>query len=87
MGTITLTAKELKNRTGDAFRALRGGDKVLLTRRGKAVAMIVPVADGDASQELPPFAVAWAEIEAALSASEPEFPSLAAAMAESRRRT
>lgn len=86
MATITLTAKELKNRTGDAFRAIGRGDKVVLTRRGKALAVIVPLADDEASLELPPYAEAWAEIEGALAASAPEFPTVDEAMARSRRR-
>lgn len=86
MATITLTARELKNRTGDAFRAIRRGDRVILTRRGKALAVMVPLAGADELPELPPYPEAWAEIESALAASAPEFPSLEEAMARSRRR-
>ena len=86
MTTITLTAKELKNRTGDAFRAIRRGDRVVLTRRGKALAVMVPLAEAEGLPDLPPYAEAWSEIEGALAASAPEFPSLEAAMARSRRR-
>lgn len=86
MATITLTARDLKNRTGDAFRAVGRGDKVVLTRRGKALAVIVPLADDEVLPDLPPYAEAWAEIEAALAASTPEFASVDEAMARSRRR-
>ncbi len=86
MATITLTAKELKNRTGDAFRAIDRGDRVVLTRRGKALALIVPLEGNEEVPDLPPYAEAWADIEAALAASAPEFPSLDEAMARSRRR-
>jgi prevent-host-death family protein len=86
MATITLTAKELKNRTGDAFRAIGRGDRVVLTRRGKALAVIVPLAEGEELPDLPPYAEAWAEIEAALASSAPAFASLDEAMARSRRR-
>ena len=86
MGTITMTAKELKNRTGDAFRAVGRGDRVVLTRRGKPAAVMVPLGTVATERDLPPSAEAWAEIEAALAASEPEFASLAEAMSVTRNR-
>jgi len=86
MATITLTARELKNRTGDAFRAIGRGDRVVLTRRGRALAVMVPLAEGAELPVLPPYAEAWAEIEQALATSAPEFPSVDEAMARSRRR-
>ena len=86
MDTITMTAKELKNRTGDAFRAVGRGDRVVLTRRGKPVAVMVPLEGGEAERELPPYEEAWAEIEEALAASAPEIASLAETMSRTRRR-
>jgi prevent-host-death family protein len=86
MGTITMTAKELKNRTGDAFRAVSRGERVLLTRRGKAVAVLVPVDYPSQDDDILPYDQAWQEIEAALAASPPEFASLEEAMSRSRRR-
>lgn len=86
MATITMTAKELKNRTGDAFRAIGRGDRVVLTRRGRPAAVMVPLAGADAEDELPPFAEAWSEIEDALAASPPEHTSVEEAMAATRRR-
>ena len=86
MGTITMTAKELKNRTGDAFRAVSRGERVLLTRRGKTVAVLVPVDFQARDDEVPPYDQAWREIEVALAASQPEFASLEEAMSRSRRR-
>jgi prevent-host-death family protein len=38
----TMTAKELKNRTGDALRAVGRGERVLVTRRGKPFALVAP---------------------------------------------
>jgi len=38
----TMTARELKNRTGDALRAVGQGEQVLITRRGKPFALVVP---------------------------------------------
>ena len=86
MGTLTMTAKELKNRTGDAFLAVARGERVLLTRRGKVVAVLVPVAEPGGDDEVLPYEVAWREVEAALAASPPRFPSLDEAMSSSRRR-
>ncbi len=86
MGTITMTAKELKNRTGDAFRAVSRGERVLLTRRGKTVAVLVPVDFPNREDEVLPYDQAWREIEAALAASQPEYASLEEAMSRSRRR-
>lgn len=86
MATITMTAKELKNRTGDAFRAIGRGDRVVLTRRGKPAAVMVPLGGAESGPDLPPFEEAWADIEAALAASPPEFESVERAMAETRNR-
>lgn len=86
MATITMTAKELKNRTGDAFRAVGRGDRVVLTRRGRPAAMMVPVAGVEAGEDLLPFEEAWAEIEEALAASQPELGSVEEVMAATRRR-
>ena len=85
MATVTMTAKELKNRTGDAFRAIGRGDRVVLTRRGRPAAMMVPVA-GEVGEDLPPFEEAWAEIEETLAASPPEFETIDEAMAVTRGR-
>jgi len=86
METITMTAKELKNRTGDAFRAVSRGERVLLTRRGKTVAVLLPVDFSVREDEVLPYDQAWQEIEAALTASEPEYASLEEAVSRSRRR-
>ena len=86
MGTITMTAKELKNRTGDAFRAVARGERVMLTRRGKTVAVLVPVDFPTVEDEVLPYDEAWQMIEDALAASEPEYASLEEAVSRSRRR-
>lgn len=86
MGTIVMTAKELKNRTGDAFQAVARGERVVLTRRGKAVAVLVPVGSSGGEDEILPYEAAWSEIETALAASPPQVPSLEEAMSRSRRR-
>ena len=86
MATITFTARELKDRADEAFRALRRGDQVVLTRRGKALAVMMPLAEAEDRPDLPPYEEAWAEIERELAASAPEYPTLDEAMARSRRR-
>ena len=86
MATITLTARELKNRTGDAFRAIRRGDRVVLTQRGKPLAVMVPLPGGEEAVDLSPYREAWSEIEGALAASSSEFPTVEQAMARSRLR-
>jgi len=79
-----MTAKDLKNRTGDAFRAVGRGESIVLTRHGKAVATIIPLVDKVTATD--DYEESWAEIEAALKNSEPEFSSLDEAMNASRRR-
>lgn len=86
MGTITMTAKDLKNRTGDAFRAVSRGEKVVLTRRGKPVAILLPIGEASGVDEVLPYEQVWPEIESALASSQAEFDSLEEAMSRSRRR-
>lgn len=86
MSMRTMTARELKNRSGEAFAAIARGERVLLTRRGKVVAVMVPAAEAAGDGEVPPYEVAWQEIEATLAATAPPFSSLAEAMARTRRR-
>ena len=39
----TVTAKDLKNRTGEVLRHVRAGERVIVTIRGVRVAEFVPV--------------------------------------------
>ncbi len=82
------TAKELKNRTGDVLRHVARGEKVLVTRRGKPVAMLSPATDAvtRAAAELRPPAEAWAAIEAQLRKTAPRFSTWQEAVRWSRRR-
>lgn len=82
------TAKALKNRTGEALRHVARGGKVLITRRGKPVAVLTP-ATGVASREataLRSFHEAWTAIEAQLKATAPRFSTWQEALRWSRRR-
>ncbi len=70
-----VTAKQLKQKTGEMIHRVKSGERITLTHWGKPVAMIVPISemDGqDAEQSRLP-EKAWKGIEKALAESEPEF--------------
>jgi prevent-host-death family protein len=84
----TVTAKDLKNRTGDAIQAVARGEKIVVTLRGKPVALISPVnAEMLEKQSHRNMKVAWDDIEKTLEKSKPEFESAEEAMNWTRRRT
>jgi prevent-host-death family protein len=83
---ITMTAKELKNRTGEALRAVSAGRRVVLTRHGKPVAVMVPADPPAEGSDVPSYEETWTEIEAALAGSTPAAPSWRTALDRSRRR-
>jgi prevent-host-death family protein len=80
MGVVT--AKQLKQKTGEIIRRVRLGERLTVTYRGKPVAAIIPPpADrGDISSNDPPFEQAWKEIEASLHETKPGFASWREAM-------
>jgi prevent-host-death family protein len=82
------TAKELKNRTGEALRHVGRGGKVLITRRGKPIAVLVPATESATRDAVAvrPFSEAWAAIETRLKATAPRFPNWKEALRWSRRR-
>ena len=84
MGIVT--AKQLKQRTGEMIKRVKLGERLTVTYRGKPVAVILPPpADGRALlKELRPFEQAWQEIEEALQKTEPEFKNWREAMAWAR---
>jgi prevent-host-death family protein len=83
----SVTAKELKNRTGEVLKLVGGGQKVLITMRSKPFAVLSPVREGElTTADLPPYEEAWADIEKALRQTKPEFGSVAEAMRWTRRR-
>ena len=79
-----ITAKELKNKTGEALRLVSKGEKVLVTRRGKPFAYISPFTDDEFA--LKPFEQAWKDIEKTLERTEPHFKSWREAMRWVRER-
>ncbi len=82
-----MTARDLKNSTGDVVRSLRRGESILLTFRGKPLGTIVPLRAGDQEvASIRPYEEAWADIERQLRRSEPHFPSWKEAENTSRGR-
>lgn len=83
----TMTAKDLKNKTGEAMRAVAKGEKVIVTLRGKPFALISP-ANAKSIEEvfLRPFNEAWKDIEDTLKKTQPGFKNVREAMAWTRRR-
>lgn len=69
----TMTAGNLKNKTGEAMEAVSRGEKVVVTLRGKPFALISPVtADSLEKSSLRPFEDAWSDIENTLKIAGPE---------------
>lgn len=85
MGVIT--AKALKQNTGDFIRRLRAGEPFVLTYRGKRIGVVTPCADDHEDGSSARADERWAEVEAALAESEPAFPDWAQATAWIRDRT
>ena len=82
-----MTARDLKNATGEVVRTLRRGESILLTFRGKALGTITPIqADEPHTPVIAPYEEAWAEIEAQLKRSPPAFASWKDAEDHSRSR-
>jgi prevent-host-death family protein len=73
MGTVT--AKQLKQRTGEIIKRLKAGERFTLTHRGKTVAVISPFLSQEErfSPDLRSFDEAWEDIERALKKTKPPF--------------
>ena len=69
----TITAKQLKQKTGEIIKRIRAGERLTLTYRGKPIAIIQPASESARGLQSRPFDEAWQDIEATLSASEPKF--------------
>lgn len=68
-----ITAKQLKQRTGEIIRMVRAGERFTLTHRGKPVAIIEPSSEKFSQFQARPFEEAWKDIEAALAETVPRF--------------
>ena len=62
---IEIGAFEAKNRLSELLRAAEAGRSVVITRRGRAVARLVPVDDGE-SLDLSAIRKAFAEVRAGI---------------------
>ncbi len=85
----TVTAKQLKQRTGEVIRRVRSGERLTVTYRGKPVAVIAPpeVEKTEALKELRPFDEAWRDIEQTLKKTKPGFKEWREATEWMRNRT
>jgi prevent-host-death family protein len=88
MDMETVSARELKNHTGEILSRVRTGASVVVTNRGRPVALLSPPTAtlDDAAPPVRAFDEAWADLAAALAASEPEQPTWQEALRRSRRR-
>jgi prevent-host-death family protein len=87
MGTVT--AKQLKQRTGEIIRRVKSGERLTVTYRGKPVAIISPSTTGETKtlKELRSIDEAWADIEKTLGKTRPGFKGWKEATEWARNRT
>lgn len=71
MGVIT--AKKLKQRTGEIIKRVRAGERFTLTYRGKPVARIEPISQSNEQRKFRSVEEAWKDIEETLARTEPRF--------------
>ena len=73
MGTIT--AKQLKQKTGEVIKRIKAGERLVLTYRGKLLAYIEPAFDKstNAADKVNEYQKAWENIESTLEETTPEF--------------
>ena len=73
MGTIT--AKQLKQKTGEVIKRIKSGERLTLTYRGKPLAVIEPTTDKDIKKlnRVSDSVNAWDSIESTLDSTSPEF--------------
>ncbi len=84
----SVSAKELKNRTGEVLKLVEGGQRVLITMRSKPFAVLSPVQDQQLeAANLRSYEEAWEDIEKTLRGTKSRFGSVAEAMRWARRRT
>ena len=75
MGTIT--AKQLKQKTGDVIKRIKSGERLTLTYRGKPLAVIEPTTEKNLNKlnKVSDSVKAWERIESTLNNTNPEFKS------------
>ena len=84
----TMTAKELKNYTGEVMRTVSKGGEVVVTLRGNPAAVILPFAEAKKRKplEIRSFEEAWIDIEKSLKKTKPQFKTWREAVRWSRNR-
>jgi prevent-host-death family protein len=81
------TAKELRVKTRKLLEEAEHGQAIAITFRGKPVAVLVPFEPSYVSAEnIRPYALAWADMEATLARTKPPYSSPEEALKISRRR-
>ena len=73
MGTIT--AKQLKQKSGEVIRRIKSGERLTLTYRGKPLAVIEPAVKRNLNElnKANESAKAWERIDSTLNSTKPEF--------------
>lgn len=73
MGTVT--AKQLKQKTGEVIKRIKSGERLILTYRGKPLAVIEPTTEKDIKEihNVGDSVKAWERIESTLNSTSPEF--------------
>jgi prevent-host-death family protein len=83
----SVSAKELKNKTGEVLYRVERGQRLLITKRGKPLAVISPFGGAELKPAgLRDYKDAWKDIERELGAKNPRFKTWQEAMRESRWR-
>lgn len=87
MGTVT--AKQLKQKTGEVIKRVRQGERFTITYRGKPVAVIEPpqFEEMEIREKLGPSEEAWKDIEETLENTAPAFKDWREATAWVRRKS
>jgi prevent-host-death family protein len=73
MGIVT--AKQLKQKTGEVIRRIKSGERLTLTYRGKPLAVIEPTTENDIKDinKISASVKAWDNIESTLRSTKSEF--------------
>lgn len=83
----SVSAKELKNKTGEVLRRVGQGERVLVMKRGKPWAVLTPVKEKELKPSgLRDYREAWEDIEKALKTSRPRYKTWREAMRRTRWR-
>ena len=87
MGTVT--AKQLKQKTGEMIRRVKSGERLTITYRGKPVAIMAPPTNDEAQalRKLRSLDEAWRDIEETLATTKPGFKGWKEATEWARNRT